>query len=134
MSEHKVMDRKEGSWSVEILEQLIGLLEAERKALLQGDAATVAGLALNKDQLAQSLSELCKNNDSKDAGTKEIADLTSKIAELAGSNHKLLMQMYQHYQGMLDVFLKIAGQGSTYGRSGLLDVGHEPTSNSRVTA
>ncbi len=114
------------------LNALLSVLQTERRALLDGDAKTVAELALKKDKLAAALRNSDHQRELGPQPSTEIVDLTARVAEQAATNHVLLTQMYQHYQGMLDLLSRLAGQGTTYGRHGFLETTLESSSSARL--
>lgn len=104
------------------ISQLRQVLQIERQAILKADAKALSQLAVEKERVTVRLVETAKESDPETL--LAIEGLRKEVAELASLNHELLGQLYQHYHGMLEMLLRIAGQqGSTYGRSGLMDVG-----------
>jgi hypothetical protein len=104
------------------ISQLRQVLEVERQAILKADAKALSQLAVEKERVTVRLVETAQESDPETL--LAIEGLRKEVAELAALNHELLGQLYQHYHGMLEMLLRIAGQqGNTYGRSGLMDVG-----------
>ncbi len=94
------------------------LLEEEREALLKGDAREVSRLAGEKEKVGEQLSLI-----EKDAGDDVDSDLRSlarNVGRLSISNHALLEQMHRHYNGMLELFMKMGGRSTTYGADGMI--------------
>ncbi|MCP4606262.1 MAG: flagellar protein FlgN [Proteobacteria bacterium] len=114
--------------------QLNALLEQERAAILKGDAFTVAELASQKEQIARFLNEENQSKDSPNPRFPEVADLARSVFELAQLNHMLLKQMYQHYHGMLELFMRLSGQEATYGPDGMVNIGPSTLKNSKILA
>lgn len=103
------------------LAQLRRVLEVERQAILKADAKSLAQLATEKERVTVRLVEVAQGSDPETL--LSIEALRQEVAQLAKLNHELLGQLYQHYHGMLEMLVRIAGQNkNTYGRSGLLDV------------
>jgi flagellar biosynthesis/type III secretory pathway chaperone len=100
------------------LKSLLALLETEREALLAGDAKQVAGLSQDKERIASSLPapddgfEIVRRSD--------VVRLAKRVGDLAASNHILIEQMYRHYNGMLELIMRMAGQAQTYGPNGAM--------------
>ncbi len=118
----------------ENLTRLNELLEQERSALLNGDTETIAGIAKEKEHLGMKLFEqkdLLENNEQLSA---QIADLSKRVMELAQLNHMLLSQMYQHYHGMLELFMRLSGNNATYGNDGMMAIQNRPLKGSRILA
>lgn len=120
--------------TMRVLDQMIELLETERQALLTGDAGAVTNLASDKEFLARSLNEVAQQLNLESATDRQIVTLVRKVSKLTESNHALLQQMYQHYQGMLELLLKVTGHGSTYDKHGSVDIDYGPRSHAQFTA
>ena len=106
----------------EQLGRLKSVLDAERQALLDGDAKTVTSLAIEKERIADSLSAMRKSLPDESATSVELKKLAGQVEELAQLNHILLRDMYQFYHGMLELFMRIGGRGQTYGKNGYLNL------------
>ncbi len=115
------------------LDNLKAVLETEREALLAGDAMTVADLAREKEKIADNLARL-KNVNIGENRPRDLIELANTVSELATLNHAMLTQMYQHYNGMVELLMRIAGQGSTYGRNGMIDVSAQTTMHTKTLA
>ena len=108
------------------------LLEDERTALINGDATSVAKLAVKKESLVTTLARQGKDK-SKSSLSPQIVDLANAVSERAKLNHELLKQMYQHYHGMMELFRRISGQSQTYGRDGMVSIQSGPMKSSKAT-
>ncbi|MCU0662345.1 MAG: flagellar protein FlgN [Myxococcota bacterium] len=101
--------------------QLRQVLDVERQAILRADAKALSQLAVEKERVTVRLVEAAQAADPETL--QSIEALRKEVAQLARLNHELLGQLYQHYHGMLEMLVRLAGQqGNTYGRSGLMDV------------
>ena len=95
------------------------LLEREREALLKGDAKKVQELSVEKASVAAEMEGETVREDQ-----REIYLLAKKVGDLATANHALIEQMQRHYNGMLELFMKLAGQTTVYGSDGMkMDIG-----------
>jgi flagellar biosynthesis/type III secretory pathway chaperone len=107
---------------VENLKQLENVLDCEYQALLSGDAKTVSALAAEKERIADDLKAAQSDLDQKTKMSADILLLAARVDELAKLNHMLLKQMYQHYHGMLELFMRLGGKSRTYGKNGIVTV------------
>jgi flagellar biosynthesis/type III secretory pathway chaperone len=117
--------------------KLVGLknvLETEYQALLDGDAKTVAALAAEKEQLSFALSDIRKELPETSKISGELKCLARQVEELAQLNHTLLKEVYQYYHGMLELFMRIGGQGQTYGKNGYVTVNGVPRRDTGIVA
>ncbi|MCP4679838.1 MAG: flagellar protein FlgN [Deltaproteobacteria bacterium] len=117
----------------ENLQQLETVLEKERAALIEGNARMVAELAVEKERIAVLLADQSKNDDDQ-AHSSELAALAQSVSDLAKLNHTLLGQMYQHYHGMLELFMRIAGQDTTYGPDGMMSMSRKSLKDTEILA
>lgn len=115
------------------LDYLKTVLESEREALLAGDAMIVADLAREKELIADNLARM-KDVNVGDNRPRDLVELAKTVSDLAALNHVMLTQMYQHYNGMVELLMRIAGQGTTYGRTGMIDVSTQTTMRSKTLA
>ena len=127
-------DKDTGENFKALLDQLKDLLEAEKKALLEGDAKTVAALAAEKERLSDEIQVMRKALPETSAISEEMKTLARKIEELAELNHILLKEVYQYYHGMVELFMRIAGRGQTYGKNGYLNVDSIPKHDREILA
>ncbi len=118
----------------EQLSCLKSVLETEYQALLQGDAKTVASLAVEKEHLSEKLSDMRSGLPKSDEISKEIRDLAGKVDELAKLNHVLIEEIYQFYHGMLELFMRMGGRGQTYGKNGIMNVDTTPGRSREILA
>jgi hypothetical protein len=102
------------------LELLLKLLKSEHNALLKGDAKLVASINDDKLKISLVLEEGAKKADAAEL-TGDLALLAKEVGILAKSNHLLIEQMTRHYNGMVELFIKIAGgQMPGYGPDGTM--------------
>jgi flagellar biosynthesis/type III secretory pathway chaperone len=118
----------------ENLRRLKVVLDEEHRALLQGDAKQVATLACDKEEIAAALDEARTSLPESSSLSDEIAALAKAVEELAGLNHMLLKQLYQHYHGMVELFMRLAGQTRTYGKDGALSIGPNTMKDAEILA
>jgi len=115
---------------------LADLLKREREALLSGDAGAVTAMTADKLHICEKLEQCDKMPKGDIPMRSDLAALAKNVGALTLSNHKLLEQMNSHYNGMLELFLRLAGQTSTYGPDGA--VREAPTrlslKSTRITA
>ena len=113
--------------------RLYDILQAERKALLQGDADEVSRLSIEKEEIANFFVGIAPKEE--DPGVaKEIRKLALDVSELVQLNHALLIQMHTQYNGMLELMIRLAGNGSTYGQNGGIKASAIPIGRSDFTA
>ncbi len=110
------------------------VLEQERSALLDGDSNTVAKLALEKERIAASINAENSAGNTGGYSSPELADLARSVGDLARLNHSLLRQMYMHYHGMLELFMRIAGQQTTYGPDGMANISGGSLKDTKILA
>lgn len=118
----------------EQLTVLKSVLESEHQALLKGDAKTVASLAVEKERLSDTLSEMRHGLPESSELSKEIKGLAKQVEELASLNHMLLQEVYQYYHGMLELFMRLGGQSHTYGRNGIVNIDTMPRRDREILA
>ena len=107
-------ERTPGEMNLEEALKVLGdLLEREREALLKGDAAQVQALSVEKADVAAAIEEADQDED-----RREIMALARKVGDLARANHALIEQMQRHYNGMIELFMRMAGQTTIYGPTG----------------
>jgi flagellar biosynthesis/type III secretory pathway chaperone len=130
-----LMNRESSEEFTQQLDQLKDVLEAEKSALLQGDAKTVAALAAEKERLSALLKESRKALPETSTLSVEIKSLAGQVEELAALNHVLLKEVYQYYHGMVELLMRIAGgRGKTYGKNGYLNVDASPKRDREILA
>ena len=113
---------------------LKSVLETEHQALLKGDAKTVASLAVEKERLSDTLSEMRRDLPERSALSGEIKGLAKQVEELAGLNHMLLQEVYQYYHGMLELFMRLGGRSQTYGKNGIVNIDSMPRRDREILA
>ena len=116
------------------LKKLKDILENEHRALIEGDAKQVASLASEKEQVAEALKTARRALPETSSLSSEVAALAKAVEELARLNHTLLQQMYQHYNGMVELFLRLAGQSQTYGKDGTLTIAPSTLRDTQILA
>ena len=118
----------------ENLERLESVLAGEHRALLAGDAKSVAALAVEKEQIAEALNTSREELGDVECLSSDIKRLAAKVKESADLNHMLLQQMYQHYNGMLELFMRIGGKSRTYGKNGMISIDVSPEKGGEILA
>ena len=118
----------------EALEQLESVLECEYKALLQGDGKTVAALADEKLRISNILEARHSEIADQGALSSEVRRLADRVKESASLNHMLLKQLYQHYHGMVELFMRIGGKSRSYGRNGAMTIESSPEKGGEILA
>ncbi len=116
------------------LSRLNQLLERERTALLDGDAKTVAEIAKEKEHIGMALADRKASLSGDEKLSSQITDLSHRTLELAQLNHMLLGQMYQHYNGMLELFMRLSGNSTTYGSDGMMAIQNMPLNGAKIMA
>lgn len=106
---------------VDKLERLETVLDCEYKAILEGNGKSVASLAEEKERIADELNDFQADLTNDTKVSSDIRRLTRRVKELASLNHELLQQMHCHYQGMLELFMRIGGHARTYGKNGMIN-------------
>lgn len=118
----------------EHLERLENVLDCEHRALLAGDGKTVAALADEKLRLSEILEKARPENGDAPELTADIRRLAARVKELADLNHMLLKQLYQHYHGMLELFMRIGGKSRSYGKNGVITIDSSPEKGGEILA
>ena len=118
----------------ENLERLESVLDREHRALLAGDAKAVAALTAEKEQISESLQRARAEIGDTENLSEEIKRLAARVKESANLNHLLLKQMYQHYNGMLELFMRIGGKSRTYGKNGMISIDVSPEKGGEILA
>ncbi len=116
------------------LKQLKEVLDCEYQALLSGDAEAVTALTEQKERIADELREMQADLGSESQVSEEIRFLAKRVDELAKLNHMLLKQMYQHYHGMLELFMRLGGKRRTYGKNGMVTIDSSPDKGGEILA
>lgn len=118
----------------EHLERLGNVLDCEYQALLAGDGKTVAALADEKLRISQALEAARTGTFENSDLSAEIQGLAARIKESANLNHMLLKQLYQHYHGMLELFMRIGGKTRSYGKNGIVTIESPPEKGGEILA
>jgi len=118
----------------EQLEKLESVLDCEHRALLAADAKTITALAEEKLRISSLLESVHPKIADPAAIPEEVRRLAARVKELADLNTMLLQQLYQHYHGMLELFLRLGGKTRTYGKNGTISIESSPEKGGEILA
>jgi flagellar biosynthesis/type III secretory pathway chaperone len=131
------MEEKTADYEVmlaEQLERLENVLDCEHRALLAADTKTVTALAEEKLRISNALENVQPKITDPSHLSAEVRRLAGRVKELADLNNMLLKQLYQHYHGMVELFLRIGGRSRTYGKNGIVSIESSPEKGGEILA
>ena len=116
------------------LARLQETLENEHRALLDGDPKAVTAIATEKERLSEELQAHREALPNDSRFSDEVKDLAKRVEELAQLNHILIGQMYQQYNGMVELLMRLSGQARTYGKNGMITLEPKMLKDAQILA